>query len=448
MKKEYDVIVIGTGTSGYTLAYACKKEGKSVAVVDSRPYGGTCAMRGCQPKKYLVAAAEVVELASNMSDIGIENEPEIDWSSLMSSKDKFVDAVPDNTEKGFKKAGIDTHHGHACFIGSNSIFLNEKTLVGKNIVLASGSLPIPLEIPGDELVATSDEFMLLKSLPKEIIFLGGGFISFEFAHVANQAGSKVTILHRSANLLKRFDRDLVDKLVEASKAAGIRILTDIIPQKIESKNGKTFVHCGEGRDQSFSADLIVHGAGRFPDILKLELEKGNVEYSKKGIVVNEYMQSVSNPSIYAIGDASSTPYQLATTGDMEGAVAATNIIHGNSKKADYTAIPSSVFTLPPLATVGANENEAQDSGKKIKINFGDMTRWPSSRRIGQKHAIYKVIIDEDSQQILGAHLLGHNAGEAINIFAMAMNFDLTTEDLKKVLWAYPTYVSDIKYMIN
>ena len=192
---------------------------------------------------------------------------------------------------------------------------------------------------------------------------------------------------------------------------------------------------------------MVHGAGRVADITSLQLDRGNVQYTQKGSRVNDYMQSVSNPSVYAVGDAADTPFKLAPVTDLQAEVAAQNIIDGNRISADYTAIPSVVFSLPPLAGVGLTEKQAQERGIRIKVNSGDASGWASSRRIGQKHGAYKVLLDPEGKRILGAHLLGHNAGEMINIFAMAIKFHLTTDDLKSVLWAYPTHISDIKYMI-
>jgi glutathione reductase (NADPH) len=173
-----------------------------------------------------------------------------------------------------------------------------------------------------------------------------------------------------------------------------------------------------------------------------------VSHTARGVTVNEFLQSVTNPRVYAIGDASATPLQLATTADMDASTAAENILHGNRQKPDYENVPRIVFTLPPLSGVGMTEAQAKESGARFHINRGTMTGWPSSRRIGQKHAYYKVLIEDGTGRILGAHLFGHNAGEAINIFAMAMKFGISNVDLKKVLWAYPTQVSDLKYMIG
>jgi glutathione reductase (NADPH) len=184
------------------------------------------------------------------------------------------------------------------------------------------------------------------------------------------------------------------------------------------------------------------------DLDDLDLEAGKVTRSKQGIAVNRFLQNEGNPRVYAIGDACGAGPQLAPVADMEAAIAADNILNGKRKKVDYAGIPSVLFTQPPLAQVGMMEDEAETSGIRFRINRGSMSEWPSSRRIGQKHSYYKVIIEEKSGTILGAHLFGHNAGEAINIFAMAIKFGLNNQDLKKMLWAYPTTVSDLKYMID
>lgn len=447
MPFDYDVAVIGTGTSAYTLAYPCREAGKTVAMIDSRPYGGTCAMRGCQPKKYLVAASEVVAQASKMQQIGIKGIPEIDWQALIRSMRAFTDVIPESTEKGFKKAGMKTFHGRARFEDTNRVLVGDQAITAKNIVIATGARPRPLNIPGENYLTYSDDFMNLSYLPLDILFVGGGFISFEFAHVAARAGARATIFQRGDRVLKNFDPDLVDKLVESSRETGIRIETQSCVDRVEKHRGRLVAYCMDGPKNGFEADLVVHGAGRAPDLDDLALDSGGVRYSEKGVVVNGYMQSVSNPSVYAIGDAAATPFNLATTADLEGEVAAENICHGNGMETDYRVVPSVVFSYPPLSSVGMSEAEARSAGKEISIKTGDMTEWPSSKRIGQTHAGYKVIIDDRDHYILGAHILGQNAEEVINVFALAMRFRLKIEDLKLMLWAYPTYVSDVKYMI-
>lgn len=449
MKISPDVLVIGTGTAGYTLATTCREAGKSVAVVDNRPYGGTCAMRGCQPKKYLVAAAEVAHLAHQMSEIGISPVAKIDWPALMRSKTAFTSAVPGRTEKDFHDAGIEMLHGTARFVSSEEIQVDGDTTVhARHVVIATGARPAPLGFSGEELVATSDEFLDLPEIPRRVVFIGGGYISMEFAHVARAAGAEVTVLHRGDRVLKHFEPEIVDQLTESARDFGITIVTNFQACGVERKDGAFVVSGNLDCGTTYEGDLVVHGAGRVSNIDALDLDAGGVSNSPRGVTVNEFKQSVSNARVYAIGDASATPLQLATTADMDAGAAAENIVHGNQRKADYSGVPSVVFTLPPMAGVGMTEDQAVKSGARFHINRGTMTGWASSRRIGQKHAFYKVILDDDSGRILGAHLLGHNAGEAINIFALAMKFGLTNKDLKRVLWAYPTHVSDLKYMID
>jgi glutathione reductase (NADPH) len=449
MTREFDVLVIGTGTSGYTLALACREAKRSVAVADNRPYGGTCAMRGCQPKKYLVAAAEVVELAHQMSTIGIQPATGLDWAALMRSKTAFTSAVPARTEHDFMEAGIEMFHGTSQFVSPAEIMVNDDTIVrAKHVVVATGARPAPLGFEGEHLVMTSEDFLELASMPPSVVFIGGGYVSMEFAHVARTAGAEVTVLQRGERVLKNFEPEVVDQLTDAARDFGIRIVTNFQVCGAKQLNGSIAINGNEDCVDVYRADLAIHGAGRVANLDQLNLAAGGVEHSSRGVIVNEFLQSVSNPCVYAIGDASATPLQLATTADMDAGVAAENILNGNHQKADYDLVPSAVFTLPPLAAIGMSESEATKSGLRFHINRGTMTRWASSRRIGQKHGFYKVLVEDGAGRILGAHLFGHNAAEAINIFALAMKFGLTTRDLKKVLWAYPTHVSDLKYMLD
>jgi len=449
MEHQYEVFVIGTGTAGYTLAHKCRKAGKKVAVADSRPMGGTCAMRGCQPKKYLATAAETTSLTLWMADIGISPAAEIDWPKLMQSKNNFTDRVPDRVEKSFVDAGIDVYHGTVRFLSPQQVKLAPETRIrAENIVIATGSTPSSLHIRGEEHVITSEEFLNLPSLPQRIIFIGGGYVSMEFAHVARAAGAEVTVLGRNIRVLKRFEPELVQQLRQSAEESGINIVTGYKVCEVQ-KNGHFYTVSGdESCRESYTGDLVVHGAGRIAALEALELVAGGVEYSHEGVKVNEYLQSVSNPRVYAIGDAVAKSAQLSPLADMEAEVAADNILEGNRTKPDYSVVPSVVFSIPPLAGVGMTEAEAVSSGLRFQVKSGSMVPWASSRRIGQKYAYYKVLVAEESGLILGAHILGYRAEEIINVFALAMKFDLTASDMQKVLWAYPTYTSGVKYMIE
>jgi len=450
MEKDYDIIIIGTGTAGRTLVGKVARSGLKIAIIDSREYGGTCPLRGCDPKKVLTGTAEVTDWDNRLigKGAGTQNSLKIDWPSLIRFKRTFTEEYPTKTERYFVEIGIDTYHGRAYFENQNTVVVGEDKLKGEYIFLATGSKPRKLNISGEEYVITNEEFMETEKLPERIIFIGGGYISFEFAHVARRAGSEVTILHRSEKLLESFDSDMVNLLSKASEAAGIKILTNKPVIAVEKEdNGllvRTEFKSGTGVEiQSFSADMVVHGAGRVPDIEDLHLEKAGVKIEKGGIGVDKHMRT-SNPRIYAGGDCASEGMQLTPVATLQGQVAASNILDEDSIEADYTGIPSAVFTIPVLASVGIS---VPKDSNEYKVLFQDRNGWNTSRRAGIEFAASKVIIDEANDRIAGAHILGPNAEEAINIFAAVMRLGLKASDMKKLIFSYPTVCSDIPYML-
>ncbi|WP_410507852.1 NAD(P)/FAD-dependent oxidoreductase [Methanosarcina hadiensis] len=448
MEKEYDIIIVGTGTAGRTMAGRAESSGLKFAIIDSREYGGTCPLRGCDPKKVLSSASEAVDWNNRLAGkgAGAEKPIKIDWRSLIRFKRTFTEGYPNEVEKMFANMGIDMYHGRAQFENGNTVLVGKDRLKGKYIFLATGSKPRELKIPGEEYVITSEEFMETEELPERIIFIGGGYVSFEFAHIARRTGAEVSILHRSEKPLGTFDSDIVDMLVRASEAAGIKILTNRPVVAVEKGNEEFLVRAGYKTEtgpetQVFKADMVVNGAGRVPDIEDLRLENAGVKAGKKGIVVDKHMRT-SNPNVYAGGDCTAEGIQLTPVATLQGEVAASNIIDGNEVEASYTGIPSAVFTIPVLASVGSSETK----DNKYKVVFRDRSKWSTTRRSGLEFAASKVILDEEKDRIVGAHILGPNAEEAINVFAMAMRLGLRASDLKKMIFTYPTTCSDIRYM--
>ena len=401
MKKvSVDVVIVGTGTSAYYCALPLTAAGKKVALVDNQQFGGTCALRGCQPKKYLVSNAEVIAGAAHLLDKGISGSIHTNWSTLQKCKNAFTDAVPDQVTKEYQSLGIKTFLGQAGLSSPDTVQVGETQLVGKHIVIATGSIPRRSPIPGAAWMKDSEYFLNLPRLPKRILFVGGGYISFEFAHVAARAGAQCTIFHRSKHPLKVFDPDMVGLVLKATEAAGIKVITEEPVVKVETNEEAFRVH---GASQKiYDGDLVIDASGRTPNLSILDGDKGKVESSSKGIHVNEYLQSVSNPHVYAIGDVIHSP-QLAPVADQEGMVVAENILQGPHKKMDYSCVPSSVFTIPHLASVGYTDKECKAKGVKFRVNKGSTVNWPSSKRIGENHAGYKIIIEEPSEKILGAH---------------------------------------------
>jgi glutathione reductase (NADPH) len=473
----FDLIVIGTGTAASTTAHECSSAGWKVAIIDSLSFGGTCALRGCEPKKVLVEAAKVVDSAQRHQNKGVlgSDEVHIKWSDLMHFKRSFTEPFPKHREEGYKKAGIVPFHGHARFIGSNAVRLEgeeEKednikkntVLKGKKILVATGAKPMQLNIPGSANIITSDQFLEFGEdhLPNRIVFVGGGYISFEFAHIAVRAGAKVTILHRGKNPLEHFDPDLVNMLVQRSRDIGIDIHLQSTVEKIgkSSDDGSYAVYYSDtslmpsnnnqkSTTTRIDCDMVVHGAGRIPNVEGLDLATAGIEHTMQGIRVNEYLQSVSNPSIYAAGDvAASGGLPLTPVATYEGSLVATNLIKGNVLKSNYSGLPSVVFSIPPLASVGMQEKEAKEAGFGFRVKYENTALWASSRRVGETCSGFKMLIEQDSNRILGAHILGPHAEEVINIFSMAIRLGLTAKDLEDpLLYAYPTNSSDVVYML-
>jgi glutathione reductase (NADPH) len=449
MTKTYDLIVIGGGTAGNGVARMAADAGWSVASIDSEPHGGTCALRGCDPKKMLVAVTEGVEWAENMEGKGLEAQPSVNWPDMIAFKRSFTEAMPPRIEAGLEKAGIDVLHGLARFTGPNTIELNGETLTAKHFHIATGARPMTLNIPGEEHLTTSTEFLELPERPNRIAFVGGGFIAMEFAHIVKRAGAReVTVLEMMDRPLGPFDPDLVAMLVEATEELGVDLRTKAKVAKIE-KQGDEFTVTVETPDgtETITCDLVVHGTGRVPNIDRLNLEAAGVEYSRRGIKVSDAMRS-TNPAIFAAGDCAASGPKLTPVSAFEGRVAGKNLLAGEDERTvDYPPIPSVVFTLPMVATVGLSEAVAREQGLKFDTHFEKTGDWYSSLRVGAKHTGFKVLVEEGSGQILGAHLIGPGSEEQINLFAMAMGAGQTANQIKAMIFAYPSYASDIGSMV-
>lgn len=446
--RGYDLIVIGTGSAGSVAARKCRQAGWKVAIIDEMPYGGTCALRGCDPKKVLIGAAELTDWYHRMDASGIDGNVSIDWKALVTFKRSFTLPVPENREREFTRRGIDTFFGKAEFASESLIQVGDEMLEGKRILLATGAMPTRLGIKGEEFLTHSDRFMEIEDLPKRIAFVGGGYISFEFAHLAARAGAEVHIFHKSSTPLEQFDPDLVRLLIKASEDVGVNVHLDKRVTSIERIGDEfTLATIHEDQEEQWTADLVVHGAGR-EAAADMELEKGHVTWEKRGVIVNEYLQSVSNPRVYAAGDVAATVSPpLTPLASTESHIVAANLLKGNHKKLEEVIAPTIVFTIPKLATVGMSEREAKLAGKSVKVNYKETTDWYTYKRTNEKSAAFKVIIDEEEDVILGAHVLGSGADELINIFAIAIRFKLPVKEVKRMVFAYPTSASDIAYML-
>jgi glutathione reductase (NADPH) len=446
----FDLVAIGTGTAASTAASRCRAAGWRVAIIDSRPFGGTCALRGCDPKKVLVGAAEVIDWNGRMNGKSIRAEQvRIEWPELMHFKRSFTEPIPRQREAEFSKAGIAAYHGRARFVGPSAVQVGGDMLEARYVVVATGARPADLHINGEEHLTTSDQFLELDALPRRIALVGGGYISFELGHVVARAGAQVTILHHGTRPLTHFDPDLVDLLLRRTRKLGVDLHLETRATGVERVADHLVVRASAAaRERLIEADMAVHGAGRVPDVDDMGLAAAAVAWDRQGVKVNDYLQSVSNPAVYAAGDAAANGApKLTPVAGHDGEVIAANLLEGNHRKPDYSAVPSVVFTVPPLAAVGLSEKIADERGLRFQKKQEDTSGWYSSRRVAERCSGFKVLVEQGTDRILGAHLLGPHADEVINLFALAMRSGMRATELKEMLFAYPTHASDVRYML-
>ena len=445
---KYDVFVIGTGLSGSSIAEKCASKGLRTGIADMRPFGGTCALRGCDPKKILVDAAKLKEEVAKHSGKGVAGNVQINWADLMAFKNRFTDPVPEKSEKSLLEANIGTYHGPASFQNEETLQIGDQQITAEKIVIATGAKPRKLNIPGEAYTITSNDFLNLNEVPDSITFLGGGYIAFEFAHVAAKAGAKVTIIERGERPLKKFEKEITDQLIKASEEAGISIIVGSEAKRIDKTDDRYKVSAsGKNDTVEIETQLVINTSGRIPEIDQLHLERANIK-ANGGIEVNEFLQSTSNPNVYAAGDVTNAGgLPLTPVAIYESALVAENIVNGSSGKLRFTEIPTVVFTIPAMASVGLTEAAAAGKKMNYEVKSGDASSWYNGKRTLAKNYAYKILIDKNKDTILGAHLIGPYAEETINLFALAIKAGMTSKELKNTIFTYPSFASDVQYML-
>lgn len=446
MAKNYDLVVLGSGGAGYRVAMRCREAGWKVALVeDYKIWGGTCDNRGCMPKKVLVGVAEMADMERRFSEIGIVQErAKLDWAALVKLKSTFTSGVSDETKEPLEKAGVELYEGEPRFVSEDTLEVNGELLTAKHFQIAVGAKPAKLTFEGAEHLITSEDFLSLEALPERMVFVGGGYVSFELAHVAARFGVKVTILHGDERPLPAFDADCVKTMVAASQAAGIDVVLSARVDRVEQRGDEVVVHAG---GKEYTGDVAVNGAGRPPALDGLNLEAANVKFERRGVTVNEHLQSVSNPRVYAGGDAAAAGPPLSPVARLHGTIVADNLLGTATKQPDYRSTPSVVFTEPPLAKVGLLESEAKEQGLEVAVKLSDLSGWYDAKRTNLKHTVAKTLVEKSSRKILGVHILGNRADDLINMFALAVENGLTVEQFQAPIYAFPTPSDDARYLV-
>jgi len=449
-REQFDVVILGGGNAGIGVTGPVRRAGLSVAMIEQDLLGGTCPNRGCTPKKVLVAAGHALHEIERASVHHIAvGKPRLDWAALIDREKEMIKDIPANLARSMARRDVEVIKGSAVFAGPNLIRVANRELEAKHIVIATGSKPRPLPIPGAELMITSDEMLNERDLPASVIFVGGGVISLEFGHVYARTGTDVTILEALPQLLPAMDADAVARLRTESERIGISIRTAVNVKRIEHANDRLRVIFGhDGAEHALEADRVVNGAGRIANIDTLNLAAGNVEYANGRVAVDRHLRSTSNPLVHICGDAVPTSPQLSPIATYEGDIVGRNIVEGPKYSPDYASMATSVYTVPALAAVGLTEAAARHKGFAIDVHTNDMHDWFSAKTYAETVAWSKIIVDRTTDRILGAHFVGHAGQELVNLFGLAMRFRLTAAQIRDNVYAYPTFSSDIKHMLG
>ena len=385
-----------------------------------------------------MSTIELFTRARHAKELGIKGTEDLtlDWPAVIARKDEIVQSwsTSKNTTPG--KLGVPVLHGHAIFTAPHEISVDGKTHSAEKFVIATGSKPARPRIPGVEFCITSDELIHLKEQPARMVVIGGGFIGLEFGFALAWAGTKVTILQSAPEIAPALDQEIRAILLESAAKAGIAVKTNAKVTRIGSD--KTVESEIGGRAEKFSADQVLLATGRPSNVAPLNPDAAKIELDQSAVKINEYLQSVSAPHIYAVGD-SAGKRQQSPVAWYEGPIAAHNAIKGNERKVDFSVFPTAIFTIPAIGQVGLTEVEALKRGIKAKASKLPYEYNPAAGVRNENEGMVKVVYEEGTERILGVQVIGAHAEDTIQIAAMAMNGGLKKSQVGAMHYVFPTF---------
>jgi len=442
---DYDLFVIGAGSGGVRAARLAAQSGARVAVAEESRYGGTCVIRGCVPKKLMVYASGFHEAFEDAEGFGwTVGKPTFDWQKLCAARDAEVDRLENiYLNNALEGNGVKAIRQRATLAGEQAVELADGTrLTAKTILVATGGRPSRLPIEGAELAIVSDDIFHLPTQPKSMVVVGGGYIAAEFACIFAGLGTKVSMVNRSPTVLKAFDHDLQETLIEEMDKKGLDLHLGDAPVSIEDLGETKRVTLKSGA--TLEADVVFMATGRHPNTKDLGLEALGIETGAGGeIKVDQYSQT-SVPSIYAVGDVTDRA-QLTPVAIREGVAFIETVFGGNPTSPDHELIPTAIFTQPEIGTIGLSENEAREKHdiEIYRAKFRPMLHTLSGR---DEKMLMKIVVDKSNRKVLGVHLLGHGAGEMIQCVGIAVKMGATKEDFDRTMAVHPTAAEELVTM--
>ena len=445
---DYDLFVIGGGSGGVRAARVAAALGKRVAIAEEYRFGGTCVIRGCVPKKLYVYASQFPEHFADAAGYGwTVPEASFDWPTLVANKDKEIARLEAVYKRNVEGSGGETFHSRAVLVDQHAVYLvaEDRTVSADQILIATGGRPAPHPaLDGHEYCIFSNEAFDLKQLPKAIMIEGGGYIAVEFANIFHGLGVETTLVYRGQEILSRFDMDLRRSLHETMERKGIRILCHSVSQRVrKDAQGRLEVQLSDG--QALTVDQVMLAIGRIPNTENMGLEGVGIELGKTGAIVVDRYSRTNLDNIWAIGDVTHR-VQLTPVAIHEAMCFVETAFKDNPTSPDHDTIPTAVFSQPEIGTVGLSEDDAVKRFSDVEIyraSFRPMRHTLSGR---DEKMLMKLVVDGSTRKVLGAHVLGPDAGEMAQLLGIPLKAGLTKDDFDRTMAVHPTAAEELVTM--
>ncbi|MCU9952415.1 glutathione-disulfide reductase [Burkholderia sp. BKH01] len=445
MDFDYDLFVIGAGSGGVRLARMSASYGARVGIAEEEQIGGTCVLRGCIPKKLLVYASHYPHEVEDAKGFGWTfGAGTLDWPALIAAKDREINRLSDIYINLLRQSGVEMHAGRATLVDAHTVAIGERTIRARHIAIATGSRPSLPQRPGIEHAITSREALSLATCPKRIAVVGGGYIAVEFAGIFNGFGSHVDLFYRGERILRGFDDDVRQFLSDEMTKQGVAIHARAVVESISrADDGTLSVRAGDAQHGPY--DAVLYATGRVPNVDGLGLEQAGVLLDARGAIAVDAYSATSIASIHAIGDVTSRP-QLTPVATRDGGLLARTLFGGSRVAADHEWVPSAVFSQPEVATVGLTEADARRTYGDVDIyrtSFKALRHTLSGR---DERTLMKLVVARDSQRVIGAHMVGRDAGEIIQGIAIAIRAGATKAQFDDTIGIHPTAAEEFVTM--
>ncbi|PPI79594.1 glutathione-disulfide reductase [Marinobacter flavimaris] len=445
-QQDFDLIVIGAGSGGVRLARMSAQRGARVAVVESRYLGGTCVNVGCVPKKLFVYGAHVHDELEDAAGYGWQvplDDVSFDWPKLVANKNAEIERLNGIYGRLLENAGVTIIEGTASLSDANTVVVGDTSYRAKHITIATGSWPVIPDVPGKECILTSNEMFYLPQLPKQAVVWGGGYIAVEFAGILAGLGVDTTLLYRGDLFLRGFDVDIRRFTEQEMRKKGVNLQFGVTIESVEAENAHYRVQLNNG--ETLETGLVMAATGRRALVDGLGLTDLGVQLSASGhVVVDDHFQTAV-PSITALGDVIGTP-QLTPVALAQGMVLSRRLFGDGKGEMDYSAIPTAVFCQPNIGTVGLTEEEAREAGHRLRIYRSEFRPMKYTLSGRDERSLMKLVVDDETDRVLGAHMVGPDAGEITQGLAVAIKAGATKAQFDSTLGIHPTSAEEFVTM--